>query len=131
MFLSRLMSSTKFRYWFTKFEIVNLIWIFRKIQHFIEFVKLSTIVYTNHEASLIVVKQISFTTSFTNKWNLRSITTSNYIIKHESKRLHLMFNVLSRLSIKVSFKINQKNIFDLLFTTFMTKISDDFKKSLS
>ena len=64
---------------------------------------MSTIIYTNHDVTLDIVKQISLTIFLTNKFNLRLIRASNYIqifflkIRHKSKKLHTIFDTLSRL----------------------------------
>ena len=137
MFLSRLISSTKSRYWFTKLKIADLIWVFRKIRHLIESSKTFDIVYTDHEATLTIAKQTSFTTSSIDKLNLRLIRISEYIqrfdltIRHKSKILHVIFDALSRLS-TVSNKQIQENVdekkLDVLFTISMTKMNEKFRQ---
>ena len=117
MFFSRLISSAKSRYWSTELKLVELIWILRKIRHLIEFAKISTIVYIDHEASLDIVKQTSLTTSSIDKLNLRLVRASDYIqrfnfvIKHRSKHFHLVSDALSRLFTKLSnmIKISHEN----------------------
>ena len=137
MFLSRLISSTESRYWFTKLKIADLVWVFKKIRHLIESFKSFVIVYTDHETTLAVAKQTSFTTFSTDKLNLRLVRTSDYIqrfnlmIKHKFEILHLMFDALFRLLTKTLSKnvsiINEKEL-DVLFTVSITKMNDEFRQ---
>ena len=83
-----------------------------------------------------MTKQISLITSYIDKLNLRLIRTFNYIqrfnllIKHKSKRLHLMFDALFCLfTMQNNDNCNDENEFDVLFTIFMTKINKNFKKN--
>ena len=86
----------------------------KKIRHLIKFFKFATILYTNHDTTLDIAKQIILSTSFTDKLNLRLVRTSNYIqrfdlnIRHKSKKLHIVFNALSRL-FTISFASNSKS----------------------
>ena len=92
--------------------------------------------YTDHEVSLTVAKQIFLTTSFIDKLNLRLVRASNYIqrfdllIKHKFERLHLMLDALFWLFTKTQNKIenSEKNKLDVLFTIFMTEINKNFKE---
>ena len=79
LFLSRLLSSAKIRYWSIELKIVEFVWVLRKIRHLIESFKLSTIVYIDHEVSVEILKQTNFSTSFIDKLNLRLIRASEYI----------------------------------------------------
>ena len=143
MFLNRLINPAKSRYWSTELKLVELIWILRKIRHLIESSKISTIVYIDHEASLDIVKQTSFTTSSIDKLNLRLVRAFDYIqrfnliIKHKSERLHLISDALSRLSIKTfsqkpsyQFESEHDEKLDVLFIAAIVKINSDFKQKL-
>ena len=92
------------RYWFTKFEIIEVIWIIKKIRHMIEFCRKSLIIiFIDHSTTADIIKQISFTTESTKKLNFRLIKISQYFsasfikIKIKSKKFHLIPNALSRL----------------------------------
>ena len=141
MFLSRLLSSVETRYWWTKLKLTDLVWIFKKIRHLIDFAIKSTIIYTDHEAFLAIVKQTSLLTSSTNKLNLRLVRASNYIqrfdliIKHKSDKLHLMSDALSRLSVSSAANTQSKHEkfdekFDLFFTACLMKMTSEFRKRL-
>ena len=81
-FLNQFLTSTETHYWSTKLEIVEIVWILKKIRHIIEidntFVD-KIVIYINHDAILNIVNQTSLTTSFTNKFNLRLIRIFDYI----------------------------------------------------
>ena len=59
MFLSRLLTSTEFNYWFTKLELARLIWVVKKVRHLINFFKHSIIIQIDHFAIVNLVKQKS------------------------------------------------------------------------
>ena len=116
-----------------------MIWVFKKIKHLIESSKTFDIVYTDHEATLTIAKQIFFTTFSIDKLNLRLIQISEYIqrfdltIKHKSEILHVMLDALSRLSTTtLSDKQIQKNVdekkLNVLFTISITKMNEEFKQ---
>ena len=144
MFLSRFLNEAKSRYWSIELKITEFVWIFRKIRHLVKSIKMSTIIYINHDATLDIVKQISLITSSTNKLNLRLIRASNYIqrfslnIRHKSKKLHTVSNALSRLfsiilfSISLSYQSQKFDTIDneklnILHTTSTIKMNSDFK----
>lgn len=56
LFLSRMLTSAESRYWPTELEIACLVWTVRKIHHIIEASDHSTIVYTDHSASLAIAR---------------------------------------------------------------------------
>ena len=121
MFLSRLLNSIETRYWSTKIKIVEIVWILRKIRHFIKFVALFIIIYTDHETALSIIKQTTFTSSFTNKLNLRLMCVSNYIqrfdlnIRHKSNRTHIVSNALFKLINLNTFELFTKKKLNVLF----------------
>ena len=135
LFLSQLLNTAELRYWFTKIEMIDLIWIIRKIRHMIKSFKVSFIFYTNHEASLKVAKQTSLTTSSTDKLNLRLVRVFDYIqrfdifIRHKLKIIHIVSNALSRLS-SSTISIIQDEKLNVLFVTFMTEMSENFRQKL-
>ena len=137
MFLNRLLILSELKYWSTKLKLTELIWILRKIRHLIDFTNKLAIIYTNHEIFLAIVKQTSFSTSSTDKLNLRLVRTSDYIqrfdfvIRHKSNKLHLISNAFSKLSIKTNTtnchleKFEKK--LDVLYTTSLVEMSSDFR----
>ena len=104
LFLSRLLNSVETKYWSIELKLTELVWVLRKIRHMIESILLSTIIYTDHETTLSIFKQISLSTFSTDKLNLRIVKIFEYIqrfeliIRHKFEKLHLIFDVLSRLS---------------------------------
>ena len=108
-FLSRLLNSVETRYWLTELKTVDIVWIFKKIRHLIESLFILTIIYIDYNAALNIVKQITLTTSFTNKLNFRFIRASNYIqqfnlkLRHKLNAQHIISNAFSRL-----FNLNKK-----------------------
>ena len=104
MFLSKRFSFVETKYWLTKFEIIGVIWIIKKMRHFIKSCKKSPMsIFTNHAIIAEIVNQIFLTTANTNKFNLRLIRVSQFLftffirIKIKSDKFHVVSNVLSRL----------------------------------
>lgn len=79
LFLNQLLNSTKIKYWFIELRFTELIWILRKILHMIESTVSLTIIYTNHEITSNISKQISLTTFSIDKLNLRIVNIFEYI----------------------------------------------------
>lgn len=138
MFLNRFLSLTKSKYRSTELKLTELIWIFRKTRHLINFTVKSTIIYIDHEAIFAIVKQISLLTFSTNKLNFRFVRVFDYIqrfdliIKHKSERLHLISNALFTLSTMSASDAKQlkDEEFDVLFMTSLVKMISSFKKKL-
>ena len=105
-----------------------------------KFFKLSTIIYTNHETIFDIFKQTILSTSFTNKLNFRFVRVSDYIqrfdliIRHKSKKLHVVLDALSRfLTSNSKSTIENEDELNMLFinahfTVSLIAINDDFKK---
>ena len=144
MFLSRLLNEAESRYWSIELEIAKLVWILRKIRHLVKSIKMSTIIYTNHDATLNIAKQISLITFFTNKLNLRLIRVSNYIqrfslnIRHKSEKFHTVSDALSKLFTNLSTNVSSEQKFDMihdeelniLYTASTIKINTDFRNRI-
>ena len=140
-FNSRLLTSVETRYWSTEFEIVDIVWILKKIKHIIEANDISTtdkiVIYTNHDAILDIVNQTLFITSFTDKFNFRLVRVSNYIqrfdldIRHKFDKQHIVSNALFRLA---SDNINAFNHdddeLDALFIVFFIEMKSKFKQRI-
>ena len=147
LFLSQLLTFVETRYWSTELKMIELIWILKKIRHLIEFSKQFTIIYTNHETALNIVKQISLTTFSTDKFNFRLIRTFDYVqrfncvIRHTSEKLHIVLDALSRLftcnfksAIKISINMIESE-FDLFhanvhFIVSLVQIDKTFRKRI-
>ena len=161
MFLFKLLNSIETRYWSTEMKVADIVWILRKIRHLIESFTSSIVIYTDHDATLDIVKQTTLSFSSTNKLNFRLVRVSDYIqrfdlnIRHKSSKSHLVSNVLSRLASLNDSQTSSKEEFDALFTfvdvdtdhsdvdvyftcslvkmneTFRQKILDDYKVDAS
>ena len=114
MFLNKQLFETENRYWLIEFEIIEVVWMAKKIRHMIESCrKSSTTIFIDHSATVDIVKQTFLTIENTEKLNFRLMKTSQYFstlsikIKVKSKKFHMMSNVLSRLKLKYSKKKNR------------------------
>ena len=135
LFLNRFLNMTKNRYWSTELKLADFVWVLRKICHLIELFKLSTIVYIDHDVVFEIAKQTNFITSSIDKLNLRFVKISEYIqrffliIQHKFDKLHIvldaLFGFLASSCTAYSF-LNKK--LDVLFTTFITEMSKNFKE---
>ena len=114
----------------------------KKIRHIIEIVdlKLSIVVYTNHDVALDIVKQIFFSSSSTNKLNLRLIRVSNYFqrfnldIRHKSDKQHIVSNALFRLAFaNIEIRIEAIDVeekLDALFIISLVELDEDFRQKI-
>ena len=136
MFLNRFLSSVEIRYWSTKLKLADLVWVFKKIRHLINFAVKFTIIYTDHEISFAIVKQTFLSTSSTDKLNFKLVRASNYIqrfdfiIKHKSDKFHLMSDALFKLSVISARTQSEDEKFDVFFTTNLMKMISEFRKKL-
>ena len=100
--------------------MTNLIWMIKWVKHIIEVVINITIVFINYVVNLLIISQIIFNISSINKFNFRFVRVFTYFnqfrlnVKYRFKKLHVISNVLSKLSIALL----------LLFIDFHV---DDFK----
>ena len=101
-------------------------------------IKLFSIIYTDHDAGLKIIKQTFLTTSFIDKLNLRLVKAFEYvqpfdlIIRHKFDRLYTISNALLKLLCE-TISLDNDDIDDELdsfFVAFMTKTNADFKKRL-
>ena len=122
MFLFRLLNSIETRYWSIKMKIADIVWILRKIRHFIESFTSFIVIYIDHDVTLNIVNQITFSFFSTNKLNLRLIRVNDYIqrfdldIRHKSNKFHLVSNVLFRLINLNDSSTSSKEELDVFFT---------------
>ena len=136
LLLSRLLFDAKIKYWFTKFEFNDIVWILRKIRHLIDFfLTKSFVMFTNYDVVLGVAKQINMTIVSIDKFNFRLVKTSNYIqrfelkIRHKFDKQHIVFNALFKLvNINIDVKSNDENEFDVLFIIVFVEIEKDFHR---
>lgn len=102
MFLSRLLTSAEEKYWPTELEVACLVWAVRKVRHMVEGSP-HTVIYTDHSASVALVKQTSLHTTSTKVTNLKLTLASQYLqqynlsVYYKPGRIHLVPDALSRL----------------------------------
>lgn len=137
-FLSRLLVSAETRYWPTELELAGLVWMLRKTRHMVEASQHTTIVYTDHGAALGIAKQVTLSTTSTDKLNLRLVRASDYVqrfrldIRHKPGKLHIVPDALSRLATSNQDPtMSEEGELDVLFTTSMVSLHDDFRKVIS
>ena len=137
LFLNRFLNSVESRHWSTKLKLTNLVWILRKVRHLVKSTRHQIIIYTNHDVSIEIIKQINLFIFSTDKLNLRLIRASEYIqrfsltIRHKSEKFHIVSDALSKLFIfEKSSSNNNESEFDVLFTAFMIEMNIDFKKRM-
>lgn len=92
MFLSRIINEIKSWYWFIEFELVDIVWIMRKIWYMIELLISFIIIFINYDIILSIVKQISFIIINIDKMNLRLMRVS---IIYSDLNLLYVINLIS------------------------------------
>ena len=108
----------------------------------IKAMKQRTIIWMNHVTTIVIVRQTSLTTNFTNKLNLYLIQAVIYIqwfqlkIHHKSDKQNTVSDILSRLSYQEA-EVNKEfilNIFFIksiyIFHVLITEVSNKFKISV-
>jgi hypothetical protein len=135
VFLSKILIFVEKRYWSIELKIVAVIWVVKKLHHMIKTSKHSTIIWTDHSATTVIVKQTKLITFNTDKLNLRLIKIVMYLsqfdldVRHKSERDHVISDALSRLS---SFDSSIDKITNILknvdaYVEIMIKMSSSFK----
>ena len=108
----------------------------KKIKHLIELSTIFIVIYIDHEFTLNIVKQISLSTSFTDKLNFRLIRASDYIqrfnlkLKHKSDAQHIIFDAFSRLislNIDENKQINDEKKLNVLFIIILIEMNEIFR----
>ena len=138
LFLFKMLTETKKRYWSTELEIVELIWIVKKIRHMIEATIKTTILFTNHSAITSIARQISFTSSNTDKFNLKLIKISTYLfqfdldVRYKSNKINIVSDALFRLLIVTKIFSSLANVFHSIeiFQASLIMMTDEFKKRI-
>ena len=137
LFFSRFLIDVETKYWSIELKLVDIVWVLKKIKHLIDFFEQRfTVIFTNHDATLRLVKQTSFNIVFTDKFNLRFIRIFDYIqrfeieLRHKSNKQHIVFDAFSRLiniNIDTAFEKDELNT---LFTTAFVKMKKNFRQKL-
>ena len=140
LFLNRLLILVETRYWLIELELVDIVWVLKKIRHIVETTNLSTMIYTDHDVALDIAKQISLTISFIDKFNLRLMRASNYIqrfnlnIRHKLEKQHIVSDALSRLATDNAESVLRKSFaedeLNALFIMSLIEMNIDFKQRI-
>ena len=135
LFLSKMLTSAKQRYWSIEFEIAALVWIIKKIRHMIETTIKTTVIFTDHSINTSIVKQTSLIFSNIDKFNLRLIKVFVYLsqfdlnVRYKSEKFNIILDVLFRLSTIDNF-LQSFSKETNAFQTSLIVMSDEFKKRL-
>jgi hypothetical protein len=104
MFLSKILTNVKSRYWSIELKMINVVWIIKKIYYLIESSRNQlTIIFTNHSTLTEIIRQTSLSTFNIDELNLRLVRASQYLsillinIKIKSEKFYIISNALSRL----------------------------------
>ena len=142
LFLSKMLNRVKRNYWLTELKIAELVWMIRKTQHLIEASAKLIIIFTDHSVIMSIVKQMSLSSSVTDKLNLRLIQASQYLsqfclnVHHRLRKQHVISDALFRL-LNESVIIredaeSEEGTLDEVFmlTVSLIELSDDFRKEI-
>ena len=105
LFLSKVLTPAETRYWPTELEVAALVWVVKKLRHHIEASHEPSIIYTDHQATIDIVKQSSLNTTSVVRLNLRHVRSSEYLsrfrldVRHKPGRSNTIPDALSRLPI--------------------------------
>ena len=137
LFLSRFLIDVEIKYWSIELKLIDIVWVLKKIRHLIDsFEQRSTVIFTNHDATLRLTKQTNLIIVFIDKLNLRLIKAFDYIqrfeieLRHKSDKQHIVSDAFSRLvniNIDTAFEKNELNV---LFTIVFVKMKESFRQKL-
>ena len=110
MFLNKILSLTKERYWFIELKMTVLIWSIRKLRMMILNVENFIVVYIDHVVNSVIVNQTKLIFNFVDKSNMKLVRAFIYLfqfrfkIYHRFDKFNLILDALNRL-----FNIIDKN----------------------
>lgn len=119
-------------------EVAALTWTIKKLRHLVEATKVPpVIVYTDHSATVQIVKQTSLNTVSTEKLNLRLIRASEYLqrfrldVRYKPGKSNVIPDALSRLASR-DYSPETEATLDSLhcFPVTLVQMSEDFMKSV-
>ena len=118
-------------------KIAALVWIIKKIKHFIETIKHFTVVYIDHSATATIVQQSNLNMIFVIKLNFRLIRSSKYLqwfklnLRHIQNKTNIISNALSRLASSNGKKKIEKDVLTAMSTSVysvtIVHMIDEFK----
>ena len=137
LFFNRFLIDVETKYWSTDLKLVDIVWMLKTIKHLIDFFEQRfTVIFTNHDATLKLIKQTSLNIAFIDKFNLRFIKIFDYIqrfeieLRHKSNKQHIVSDAFSRLvniNIDITFEKEELNAF---FTIVLVKMKKKFRQKL-
>jgi hypothetical protein len=144
LFLSKILTDAETRYWPTELETASLVWTIKKVRHMIDGSLLDTVVWTDHSATVQIVKQTSLTTTATDKLNLRLIRASQYCsqfrldVRHRDGKTNIVPDALSRLLNRIDESKDRPSKGDTLedtdeiftYHTTVIEMSEDFRQRI-
>lgn len=139
LFLSRQLTPAETRYWPTEMEMAGIVWVVKKIRHFIEASSKPTVIYTDHSAAIGIVRQSSMNTTSTEKLNLRLIRASEYLqrfrieLRYKPGKTNIVPDALSRLASRSSYQSEpESSILDSVdsFPVSIITVSEGFRKRI-
>ena len=105
LFLSKALADTETHYWPMELKVAGLVWLVQKIRHMLKSAKKPTIVYTDHSATLGIVRQSSLTLmTLIDKMNLQLVHVSEYLqrfhldVQHKAGKVNIVPDALSQLA---------------------------------
>ena len=115
----------------------------KKIRYIIKVSVKSTIIYIDHSATIIIVRQTSINTILTEKLNLRLIRASKYLqrfhlnVRYKTNKSNIILDALSRLASREKYSIltSNESVFNALykicgFSVSLVEVSENFRKRL-
>ena len=141
LFLSKLLNAAETRYWPTELEVAALVWTLRKISHLlIQTADKRVIIFTDHSATTDIAKQVTLSSSSTDRLNLRLVRASQYVsqfdldVRWRPGKQNVVPDALSRLLHKREEKRDTESpgILDevLAFNMTYTQMSPGYKENL-
>lgn len=131
-YISKKLNSHEKNYWPTELEVACLVWAVRKIRHLVEEAVI-TIIFTDHKATVDIVKQTNLTHVTAQKQNLRLVRASLFLsqfdkmdIRHVPGRQNIAADALSRLQSASKEDALNDDVYEALQAeAVMVRISDD------
>ncbi len=113
LFLSKTSLNARSRYWSTKLKIARLLWAVKKIAHMIKSSKHSTIIYIDHEVSLVITTIIKLSIFSSDRFNMKLIRVFMYLsqlrlnIRYRAEKFNVVSDTLSRLFVKKNYNSHE------------------------
>ena len=141
LFLSKLLNAAETRYWPTELEVAALVWTLRKISHLLlQAPNKKVIIFTDHSATTDITRQVTLSSSSTDRLNLRLVRASQYVsqfdldVRWRPGKQNIVPDALSRLLHSKEEERDTKSpgVLDevLAFNMTYTQMSPGYKENL-